>query len=112
TANATGGTGAYIYNWSGSNLSSSIIDNPSATPGSTETYTLTVSNAASGCSSGIEYTTPVAVYAVPSATPSNDGPICIGSTVNLTANATDGYGTYIYNWSGASLSSTTISNPS
>jgi uncharacterized protein YjdB len=112
TANPSGGTGAYIYSWAGPDLSSAVVDNPTATPTSSVVYTLTISNAASGCASGIGYTTPVDVYAQPTAAPTNDGPICNGFTVNLAANATDGYGPYIYSWSGPSLSSTTSATTS
>jgi trimeric autotransporter adhesin len=111
TANATGGVGAYSYSWSGANLSSTTIANPSATPTATATYSLLVSNAASGCSSGISYTTSATVNPKPVAAPSNDGTICIGGTVNLAANASGGVGAYLYTWSGPSLSSTAIANP-
>src|SRR5205823_1066118 len=77
----------------------------------TNTYSVTVSNSASGCNPGTVYTTTATVNAKPSATPANDAPMCIGGTVHLTANATGGVGAYIYSWSGASLSATTTANP-
>jgi len=109
TANPSGG--ASIYSWSGSNLSSTAAQNPTATPTVTTTYSLTVSSGgASGCSPATVYTTTVSVNPTPTAAPTNSGPICIGGTVNLAANP--GGTTATYAWSGANLSSATIQNPS
>lgn len=110
-ANATGGTGAYVYTWSGAGLATTTVSNPTATPIVSGTYSVTVSNAASGCSAGIVYTTPVAVYSKPIAAPGNDGAICTGGTVNLTSNPAGGIGSYSYVWSGSSLASITAANP-
>lgn len=105
-------TGATTFAWSGPNLSSSSVANPTATPTVTSVYSLTVTNgtAASGCSPTTVYTTSVTVNAKPIATPSNDGHICLGGTVNLNANGSGGAATY--SWSGPALSSTSIANPS
>jgi hypothetical protein len=50
TPSASGGTGNYTYSWSpAAGLSSSTIANPLATPNQTTAYTLTVTDATSGC---------------------------------------------------------------
>ncbi len=107
TANPGGSTNTYT--WSGSNLSSTTAQNPTATPTATATYSLTVTNgtAGSGCSSN--YTTTVSVNATPTAGPTNNGPICHSGTVTLSANP--GGSTNTYSWSGPNLSSTTAQNP-
>ncbi len=109
TANPAGG--ATSYTWSGVALSSGSTENPTATPTVTGTYSLVVSDGSgdAGCSPGTIYTTTVTVNPVPSAAPTNDGPVCSGGTVTLTANPSGGADTYI--WSGPALSSTTVENP-
>lgn len=109
TANPAGG--ASVYTWSGANLFSTIVANPTATPTVTSTYSLTVSNGSGrpGCSPSTVYTTTVTVNSVPTAAPTNSGPICNGGTVTLTANPAGGAS--VYTWSGSSLSSTTAQNP-
>lgn len=109
-ANPSGG--ASVFTWSGPNLSATTGAAPTATPTVTSVYSLTVSNgtAASGCSPSTVYTTSVTVRPKPIAAPSNDGHICVGGTVNLSANGASGAS--VYTWSGASLSSSTSANPS
>ncbi len=65
TANPAGGASAYT--WSGANLSSATVQNPTATPTVTTTYSLTVTNGTgySGCSPGTVYTTIVTVNPAP-----------------------------------------------
>ncbi len=103
--------GASVYSWSGASLSSTTAQNPTATPTVTTTYSLTVTDGSGhpGCSPATVYTTIVTVNATPAAAPTNNGPICTGSTVTLTANPSGGAATY--SWSGASLSSSTAQNP-
>jgi subtilisin-like proprotein convertase family protein len=70
------------YSWSPSTgLSASNIANPIASPTSNTTYTLTVSN--NGCSSTDDVN--ISTRNIPAATVSNNGPVCIGSPVNLIA---------------------------
>lgn len=109
SANPAGGATAYA--WSGSSLASSTLQNPTATPTATNVYSLTVSDGStqSGCSPTDVYTTSVTVNAKPVATPVNDGPICAGGTVQLTATPSGGASTY--NWTGSALSSSTVENP-
>ena len=107
TLNANPVGGATGYSWSGPNLSSSILQNPTATPTVTSTYSLTVSS--TGCFPTAVYTTTVTVNGLPTASPTNNGPICLSASVTLTANP--GGSTDIYLWSGPALSSTTAQNP-
>lgn len=109
TANPSGG--ASTYSWSGAFLSSTTAQNPTATPTVTTTYSLTVTNGSGnpGCSPSTIYTTIVSLNPVPTAGPTNNGPICNGSTATLSANPAGGASTYA--WSGAFLSSSTAQNP-
>ncbi|MBX2905734.1 MAG: fibronectin type III domain-containing protein [Taibaiella sp.] len=109
TANPSGG--ASVYNWSGSNLSSSTLANPTATPTTTTTYSLTVSDGSgfSGCSPSTVYTTQVTVRPTPSAAPTNNGHVCLGGTVTLAANPANAAS--VFTWSGPVLSATTAQNP-
>ncbi|MES2702488.1 MAG: Ig-like domain-containing protein [Bacteroidota bacterium] len=111
TLSANPATGANTYAWSGPGLSSATAQNPTATPTVTSTYSLTVTNgtAASGCSPSTVYTTTVTVNSTPTASPANNGYICNGGTVTLTANPAGGANTYT--WSGSSLSATNVANP-
>jgi hypothetical protein len=102
TFNASGGNS---YAWSPSTgLSSTSIYNPVASPTSTITYTVTVTNS-SGCSATAGVT--VTVNSLPNASAGNNVAIC--NNENTTLNASGGTG---YAWSPSTgLSSTSISNP-
>ncbi|GAA4460107.1 hypothetical protein GCM10023093_02220 [Nemorincola caseinilytica] len=106
TANPSGG--ATVFAWSGSPISSASDENPTANPVATTTYSLTVSDGSGddGCAPADIYTTTVTVNAIPTAAPSQNGYICVGGTVTLTANGADGAATYA--WSGADLVTTTL----
>ncbi len=83
-----------------------------AMPTSTEVYSLTVTDGSTqpGCSPNIVYTTSVTVRPTPSASPTNNGYICVGGTVDLAANPANGAS--VFTWSGSALSSVTDENPS
>lgn len=96
------------YSWTGpngftSNLQSPTIPNaPSAASG---VYTLMVTNTL-GCTAAA--TTTAVIYALPNATATNDGPVCVGSTLNLSA----GPSSVSYSWSGPNGFSSSLQNPS
>jgi gliding motility-associated-like protein len=97
-------TGNGTYSWSpATGLSSTTVANPTANPGSTTTYTLTVTGSNS-CTSGATVVVTVNQLPVVSAS----GPsACAGSVVLLQAT-----GASSYTWSPSTgLSSTTIPNP-
>src|SRR6185436_3684510 len=99
-------SGGTSYTWSGPNGFSSTLQNPSisnATTAATGTYTVTVSS--TGCSSSTS--TAATVNANPVAAAGNNGPICAGSTLNLTSS-----GGTSYAWSGPNGFSSTLQNPS
>jgi PKD repeat protein len=98
--NATGGTS---YSWSPSTgLSSASIANPIATPSTTTTYTVTVSN--NGCSNTDQITITVNTS---SANAGNDVTICAGNSVQLAAT-----GGVSYSWSPSTgLSNANAANP-
>lgn len=108
-ANPSGG--ATIYAWSGTALSSTTLQNPTAVPtAATTVYSVTVSDGSGhpGCSPSTVYTTSVTRLAAPGAAPTNNGPTCVGNTINLFANPTGSTNTYA--WSGPNLSSATAQN--
>ncbi|MDP2386059.1 MAG: gliding motility-associated C-terminal domain-containing protein [Bacteroidota bacterium] len=97
----TGGPAAMTtYAWSGPNTYSSGSQSPTvsatATAAMAGTYTLVVTNG-SGCQNTA--TTAVTVNALPSATASNNGPVCAGQALNLTGGTN---GMTSYTWSGPS----------
>ncbi len=97
------------YSWTGPNSFSSSLQNPtiaSAVLASAGTYTVVANN---GCASS-PATTVVVVNATP-ATPvvSNNGPLCVGATLNLTGPLVAGA---TYSWTGPNSFSSSLQNPS
>lgn len=70
-------------------------------------YTVTVTNG-SGCSATSAGTT-VTVNPLPTVSASNNGPLCVGDALNLTATGTGGGN---YSWTGPNSFSSTLQNPS
>ena len=99
--------GADTYSWSGPGGYTSTAQNAFVSPTSSTTYSLTVSNSATGCSSGM-YTTLVTVNPTPTATVTNSSPICSGGTVSLMA--TPAGGANAYSWTGPGGFSSTLQN--
>jgi gliding motility-associated-like protein len=99
-----------IYSWTGPNGFTSLLQNPSVSANSTlgmaGVYTLTVTNT-SGCS-GTASTT-VTVNALPLATASNNGPICIGNALIFTGGPA---AMATYAWTGPNGFSSSLQNPS
>jgi uncharacterized protein (TIGR02145 family) len=110
---ASGGSGSYTYAWSPSTgLSSTTVADPSASPGSTETYTVTVADA-NGCTASDNMT--VTVSPAPIVDAGSDETICEGSNVEIggspTASGGSGSG-YTYAWNPSTgLNNTTFENP-
>ncbi|MBK7966903.1 MAG: right-handed parallel beta-helix repeat-containing protein [Bacteroidetes bacterium] len=96
TATATGGTFSYLWT-PAAGLSNDTIPNPKARPvGSSETYTLTVTNTATGCIKTSSVTIYVSAPAILSTVADT---VCGTDQVSLIANATPG--TQISWWSAA-----------
>ena len=108
TLNLTG-SGATNYYWTGPNGFTSNLQNPSipnATTANSGTYSL-VSVAGSCTSAVANYN--VVVNATPATpAPGSNSPVCVNSTINLTAPSSSG--TYV--WSGPNGFSSTSQNPS
>ncbi|MEJ8755651.1 T9SS type A sorting domain-containing protein [Pontibacter sp. H259] len=88
-------SGGVTYSWApATGLSAANIANPVASPATTTTYTVTVTNA-EGCTAADQVV--VTVEPGPTASISANGPttICQGSTIILTANSRTGY---TYQW--------------
>ncbi len=98
------------YTWTGPNSFNSSAQNPSinnATTAASGTYSVTVT--VNGCTSTAGTTT-ATVNAIPAApTAGNNGPICAGSTLNLTASTVAGA---TYSWTGPNSFSSSAQNPS
>jgi uncharacterized delta-60 repeat protein len=102
SASASGGTGAFTYNWMPGNLSGS---GPTVNPVSSTTYTV-IATDANGCTSA-PATQMVATYTAPTISISGgNSVICSGSTVTLTAS-----GGLSYNWSNGSNTASTLVSP-
>ncbi|NDK57213.1 Ig-like domain-containing protein [Pontibacter fetidus] len=90
-----GASGGTTYAWSpATGLSATNIANPVASPASTTTYTVTVSNA-SGCSSTDQVTVKVTASPAVTITPAGPTTFCEGGSLVL--NASQGTG-YTYQW--------------
>jgi fibronectin type 3 domain-containing protein len=101
-------TGA-TYNWTGPNGFSSSEQNPSipnVTAAASGVYSLTVT--VGGCTSAPAMTT-VLVSSTPTPTVANNGPLCSGSTLNLTASTVVGA---TYSWTGPNGFTSSEQNPS
>jgi uncharacterized protein YjdB len=92
-------------------MSSTTAANPTATPSVTTVYSLSVTNGTGdvGCSPTTVFTTTVTVRPTPVAAPTNNGYICNGGTVALSANPASGATTFA--WSGLAISNATSANP-
>ncbi len=99
----TGGSGQYTYLWTTNGVLSGIEDSLLVNPGSTSTYTITVTDF---CGNSIQDTIHYTILSPPLVLQMN-GPfeICPGDSVNLLVSPSGGYGDYYYNWS------TTASTP-
>jgi hypothetical protein len=107
---ATGAYSSPIYNWTGPNNFSSTQQNPSfsnATSSQAGTYSVYVNN--NGCISASENVL-VQVSAIP-LTPliTNNGPLCVGQTLNLSTASVAGAS---YSWTGPNGFTSTSQNPS
>lgn len=102
TLSASGGT---TYNWSPTTgLSSPTVPNPSASPTTTITYTVTVTDI-NGCSANDMVN--ITVNPLPNVNAGPDQTICSGSSVGLSAS-----GGLTYNWTPSTgLSNPTTANP-
>jgi len=94
-----------VYSWTGPNAFNSTDQSPIVSPAVAGTYTLTVTDA-NDCSDDAD--TVVVVNTPPTATASNDGPVCPGEDVQL--NGGPG-GMASYSWSGPSSFNSTDQSP-
>ncbi len=95
------GTGDSTFHWStGANGALDVVVPPVTT---TFTVTATAANLYTAAASAI-----VTVNPLPNTTPTNNGPICAGSTLTLSANAS---GAVAYSWAGPNGFTSTLQNP-
>lgn len=105
---SSGPAGMTSYSWAGPGGYSSTSQNPSrtnVTAGMAGTYTVTVTNS-SGCSATRSVT--VVVNTRPTATASNNGPLCAGAPLTLSSGPN---GMTSYTWSGPNSFASTTQNP-
>jgi hypothetical protein len=111
TLNLTASTVAgATYSWTGPNGFTSAVQNPSianATTAASGTYSVRAT--VSGCQSAAGTTTATVNPAPAAPTASNNGPICAGSTLNLTASTVAGA---TYSWTGPNGFTSAVQNPS
>jgi len=111
TLNLTGGpAGMTTYAWTGPNGFISAVQSPSitnVTAAAAGVYSLIVTNS-SGCTS-VAATTTVVINALPVAIATNNGPVCVGATLNLTGGPA---GMTTYAWSGPNGFISALQSPS
>ncbi|CDK30306.1 immunoglobulin domain-containing protein [Candidatus Babela massiliensis] len=100
TANVSGGTTPYSYQWTGPNGFTStvnplVINNATLSNAGLYQVTVTDTNNCSGSSSSVVNVGQLSVSIVPVSQS-----ICIGSTITLTANVNGGIEPYSYQWQG------------
>jgi len=113
TATPSGGTGPYTYTWTGPNGFTSTLQNPTVAVvavADAGEYTVIVTDASSISCTGTGATT-VVINPNPTVTAANDGPLCVGSELNLTATPSGGTGPYTYSWTGPNGFTSTLQNP-
>jgi len=82
---------ATAWSWTGPGGFSSTLQNPTVAPTATSTYSLTLSNPGSGCSSSAVYTTTVAINSLPNAgTITGATSVCTGATTTMSSSVTGG----------------------
>ncbi|MCC6463333.1 MAG: HYR domain-containing protein [Saprospiraceae bacterium] len=112
SSTASGGSGALVqFQWSGPNGYQAGVQNPPtfvATAVAGGTYQVTVTD-----SKGCRGTSSVTVVVnAPVATPGSNSPICLGTTVLLSAGPSGGTGIYTgFSWAGPNLFSATDEHP-
>ena len=107
---ASAGTAPYIYEWTPTTgLNRSDIATPYATPATTTTYHIRVTDS-SGCQTTDSVT--ITIYPAPQIFAGNDTTICAGSSIVIGDLASAGTPPYSYEWSpAAGLSATNIARP-
>ncbi len=109
-AQASGGDGSYTYNWApGATLNGTTIPNPLATPITTTTYNVTVTDG-NTCIATDDIM--ITVNELPTADAGADVYVCNGSSVQLGASASNGQSPYTYSWTPTTdLDNAAIANP-
>ncbi len=107
-ANPGAGTGI-TYAWTGPNTFTSNLQNPvitPATPANAGIYFLTVTQ--NGCVTSGLFTFVVIGNAPPTPVAGNNGPVCVGSPINLTANTIPNA---TYSWTGPNSFTSNLEDP-
>ena len=104
------GSGGVSCAWApATGLSDASSCSPAASPAATTTYSLTVTDA-NGCVSTNAPTVTVTVNPIPNPpSASNDGPVCAGGTLHLSASTVAGG---VYAWTGPNGFTSSLQNPS
>ena len=107
SGSASGGTGSYVYHWSGTDGisgTSQVVTGRFTTAG-TKTAILTVTSGGNvvttSCSATVNPVTPPQVDALDASCTASPDTVNVNDTVAFSANATGGNGVYRYQWSGS-----------
>jgi hypothetical protein len=108
---AVGGDGSYTYSWdNAASLDDASIAQPSASPSSTTTYEVTVTDG-NGCVDTDQVTITVNPDIVADA--GSDVSVCTGSSIGIGGIATGGDGNFTYSWDNAgTLDNAAVATPS
>lgn len=99
-ASATGGSGTYTYSWNPSfSLDDAVAEHPVATPASTRTYTLIVTDAISGCAP-VNDAVIVTVNTISGGTIAGNQTVCDGTDPAIITSSVNpvGAGAVTYDW--------------
>ncbi|MBK6835666.1 MAG: tandem-95 repeat protein [Bacteroidetes bacterium] len=109
---STAAVAGSTYSWTGPNSFTSTSQNPSITNATTAmagTYSVTVTNTASGCTSIAGASATLVVNTTPTApTAGSNTPVCTSNTINLTSNTIAGA---TYSWTGPSAFASALEDP-
>ncbi len=110
-----GGSGTYsTFVWAGPNNFASALEDPTPFPATALAagiYTVTLTDNA-GCTATASTTITVSGSTAPAIVAANNGPLCNGTSVTLTATPSGGSGTYTqYKWAGPNTYASSAQNP-
>ncbi|HAD12119.1 MAG TPA: hypothetical protein DCF33_06735 [Saprospirales bacterium] len=112
TSSPSGGTPGYTFSWTGPDFFGASAEDPApftGTVASSGIYTVKVTDS-KGCTATA--TTNLVVNPKPIALATNNGPLCLGATLDLKTNPSGGSGNYTsFNWAGPNSFSSGLENP-
>jgi LysM repeat protein len=114
SGSASGGSGTYTYSWSpAASLVNANIQNPTTVNlSATTTFTLTVTDQVTGCTSTDQVTVTITGGPLSAIASSTLPAVCLGGSTQLLCTPSGGSGSYTYSWSSAPAGFSSVSqNP-